>query len=174
MNMKWSLIPALALVAVPALHAQASPNVGAARALYEMNEGFLVKTAEQVAEDVYGFKPTPEVRTLGQILGHVASANFMFCATAMGEKSPATTDYEKAASKAEIVKGLKDAFAYCDKAYQMTDAKAAEAATVFGAKQNRLYALMFNMAHNNEHYGNLVTYMRLKGITPPSSQRGGM
>jgi uncharacterized damage-inducible protein DinB len=170
--MKWTLFAAM-LVAAPALQAQSpdSPNVAAMRALYEMNKGVLSKTADQVAEDLYGFKPTPEVRSLGQLLGHVANANFMFCSMALGEKSPNATDYEKAATKADIVAGIKEAFSYCDKAFQMSDAKAAEAATVFGSKQNRLYALAFNVAHNNEHYGNLVTYMRLKGMTPPSSQR---
>jgi len=170
--MKWTMFAAM-LVAAPALQAQSpdSPNVAAMRALYEMNKGVVIKTAEQVAEDLYGFKPTPEVRSLGQLLGHVANANFMFCSMALGEKSPNATDYEKAATKADIVAGIKEAFSYCDKAFQMSDAKAAEAATVFGSKQNRLYALVFNVAHNNEHYGNLVTYMRLKGMTPPSSQR---
>jgi uncharacterized damage-inducible protein DinB len=172
--MRLYLIPALAILAVPALNAQDSPNMAAVRALYEMNKGVVIKTAEQVAEDLYGFQPTPEVRSMGQLLGHVANANYSFCSAALGEKSPSPSNYEKAATKADIVKGITGSFAYCDTAYQMTDAKAAEAATVFGSKQNRLYALVFNVAHNNEHYGNLVTYMRLKGMTPPSSQRGGM
>jgi hypothetical protein len=92
-----------------------------------------------------------------------------------GEKSPAATDFEKATSKAALVQGIKDAFAYCDGAYQISDAKAnTEQVTFFGSMTgSRLWALMFNVAHNNEHYGNLVTYFRLKGMVPPSSQ-GGM
>jgi uncharacterized damage-inducible protein DinB len=168
------IVAVLFAAAMPAAgHAQAGPLVTPVRGTYDAAKGYVVRTAAKVPEDLLSFKPTPEVRSFGQILGHIANANFMFCALAKGEKSPQTMDYEKAATKAELIKGLNAAFAYCDGVYGgMSDATAAEAIDVFGQKQTRMYALSLNAAHDFEHYGNLVTYMRLKGIVPPSSEGG--
>ena len=69
------------------------------------------------------------------------------------------------------MQALNAAFAYCDKAYDgMTDAHAAEMVKFFGREQAKLTVLAFNNAHNDEHYGNMVTYMRMKGLVPPSSE----
>jgi len=166
----------LALAAVvAALPVTASAQgVASIKPLYETFRGYLVAAAQQMPEADYSFKPTPEVRSFGELLGHTANANFMFCAAVLGEESPNKTDYEKAASKAEIVKGIEASFAYCDKAYAIEDAKGMEEITFFGRKGTRLWVLNFNATHDAEHYGNVVTYMRLKGMVPPSSQRGGM
>ncbi|MBI2615578.1 MAG: hypothetical protein HYW52_07895 [Gemmatimonadetes bacterium] len=105
----------------------------------------------------------------------MANANYLFCSTVKGEENPSASDFEKTTSKAALVQALKDAFAYCDTAYQIADMKAMEEVTLMGSmKGSRLWALVFNVAHNNEHYGNVVTYFRLKGMVPPSSQGGGM
>lgn len=142
-------------------------------AVYGAGKTFLVRAAEQMPEEHYGFKPTPEVRSFGAIVGHVASSMYFFCSTGAGDANPKQgVDIEKTVTdKAGLVQAIKDAFAYCDKAYQITDAKGLEPVEFFGMKTNRLGALAFNAGHNYEHYGNLVTYMRLKGMTPPSSQR---
>ncbi len=141
--------------------------------LYTSIRGFLIKSAEQMPESDYGFKPTPEVRSFGELIGHVANASYLFCSGAMSEKSPAKVDYEKTVTaKAGLVEGLKAALAYCDKAYEMSDMKSVEKVTFFGTENTRLWVLNFNVAHDFEHYGNIVTYMRLKGMVPPSSQRG--
>jgi uncharacterized damage-inducible protein DinB len=143
-------------------------------AVYGAGKNFLVRAAEQMPEEHYGFKPTPEVRSFGQIVGHVANSMYFFCSTGAGEANPKEgVDIEKTVmEKAGLVQAIKDAFTYCDKAYQIPDAKGMEPVDLFGMKTNRLGALAFNAGHNYEHYGNLVTYMRLKGLTPPSSQRG--
>ncbi|HEX9894978.1 MAG TPA: DinB family protein [Gemmatimonadales bacterium] len=142
-------------------------------AVYGAGKGFLLRAAEQMPEADYSFKATPAVRSFGEIVGHVADANYMFCSTATGAANPKQgSSAEKLATKAELVQALKDAFAYCDQAYQIPDAKGVEPVDLFGMKTNRLGALAFNAGHNYEHYGNIVTYMRLKGMTPPSSQRG--
>jgi uncharacterized damage-inducible protein DinB len=126
-------------------------------------------------EAKYSFKPVDAVRSYGQIIGHVADANFMFCATAKGEKNPAEgKGYEKVAGKAALVQALKDAFAYCDAVYTWPDAKFTDMAELFGTKMTRLGWLIMNVAHDNEHYGNIVTYLRINGLVPPSSQGGGM
>ena len=132
----------------------------------------VVKAAEQMPEENYSFKPTPEVRSFGQLIGHIADAQFSFCgAVAQDGTKPPGAEKTKT-SKADLVQALKDSVAYCDKAYDgLTDAKAAELATFFGGRKfPKLTILDFNSAHVDEHYGNIVTYMRLKGLTPPSSQ----
>jgi uncharacterized damage-inducible protein DinB len=145
----------------------------AVRPLYENVKGYLIAAAEQVPEDKYSYRPTPEVRSFGELMGHVAGANFAFCSGALGEENPNSTNYEEAPSKAAIVEGVKAAFAYCDTAFEMSETKAMEETTFFGQTGSRLWVLMFDVAHDWEHYGNVVTYMRLNGMVPPSSQ-GGM
>ena len=123
----------------------------------------------------FAFKPTPQVRSFAELIGHVVNANFFFCSMAKGEKSPATANYEKVADKAALVKGLNDALAYCDGAYTATtDANFADLVKVAGPNgqdTRRGAMLMFNTTHNNEHYGNIVVYLRLKGHVPPSTAR---
>lgn len=122
----------------------------------------------------YAFRPVDTVRTYGQILAHLAGANYVFCAAAKGEKAPYGEDaFEKTATtKADIIKALGDSVAYCDAVYSgMTDARAAETVELpFGmGKGTRSFLLMLNTGHVQEHYGNLVTYLRIKGLVPPSS-----
>ena len=162
---------ALLSLAPAAVQAQGMASM---QPLYATSKGWLIRSAEGMPDANYSFKPTPEVRSFGELIGHVANANFAICATAKGEKSPATQDFEKTTEKAALVKAIKDAFAYCDPVYQMADADLSAAAELFGMKMSRLGFAFMNVTHNNEHYGNLVTYFRLKGMVPPSSQRPGM
>ncbi len=161
----------VAAVAAPAA-AQTGPTVGAMKMQYEMVKGNITKSAEKVSEDLYAFKPTPEVRSLGQLFGHIADANYTFCSNASGTKGPEGSFEKTKTSKADLQKALADSFAFCDAAFGgMTDAKGAETVNLFGMQQTRLSVLAFNTAHDFEHYGNLVTYMRLKSIVPPSSEQ---
>lgn len=139
----------------------------------------LADAAEAMPADEYSFRPTPEVRTFAQMVGHLANANFFFCSQIAGEKSPATSaDYKQISDKAALVKALKDSLDYCDQVYAATtDATftlPVQIANVGGqgsTKTVRGAMLMYNTAHNDEHYGNLVVYMRLKGHVPPSTAR---
>jgi hypothetical protein len=98
----------------------------------------------------------------------------MICGTASGMKSASTVDAEKLATKAEIQKALAASFSECDHAFQMiTAANANEGITLFGMAHTRIGGMAFNTAHNFEHYGNIVTYMRINGLVPPSSGGGG-
>ena len=131
----------------------------------------LLRSAEKMPEENYSFKPTDTVRSYGQIVGHVADAQYLFCSIALGEKNPAPKIEQSKTSKADLIAALKDAFAYCDKAYDgMTDASATQMVTLFGNDAPKLGVLTVNNMHNLEHYGNLVTYMRMKNIVPPSSE----
>ncbi len=165
-------VVALLLVAAPAT--AVAQGIPAITPLYEMTKGWLVKSAEMLPEADYGFKPTPAVRSFGQLIGHVANSNYMMCATVKGEKNPATQDFEKTTEKAALVQALKDALAYCDPVYKMADADLTATAEMFGMKMTRLGWAFLNVTHDNEHYGNLVTYLRMKGLVPPSSQGPGM
>ncbi len=174
-KLAWLSCCAVLLSASPAL-AQGDPMAQAIKSQFEIVKGYLTKTAAQVSEENYAFKATPEVRSLGAIIGHVADANFNICSTASGTPSPMKASVEKTmTTKAELSKALGDSLAFCEAALDgMTAAKSAEMVKFFGNEQPRLAVLAFDVAHNFEHYGNLVTYMRLKGMVPPSSQRSGM
>lgn len=131
----------------------------------------VVRAAEKMPEENYAFKPVPEVRSFGQLIGHIADSQFMICSAAKGEKrAPAAVEKTKT-SKADLVSALKESVAYCDAVYaETTDAKGAETIKMFGRDRTRAAALIMNLSHSNEHYGNLVTYMRSKGLVPPSSE----
>ncbi len=139
---------------------------------YARLKSILGRSAEKMPEENYSFKPVDTVRSYGQIVGHLADAQYEFCSMALGEKSPGLDIEHTKTSKADLIAALNTAFAYCDKAYDsMTDASATQTIKLFGNDAPRMSALMVNNMHNMEHYGNLVTYMRIKGIVPPSSER---
>lgn len=170
------LAGAILLASSPAL-AQENPLTTAAKQTLQLIKNNVVKSAEQMSEENYAFKPTPEVRTFGQLIGHIANANFMICSRATDAENPSKEDVEETkTAKADLQKALADSFAFCETQFDaLTDARAAEMVDFFGGmKQTRLGVLQFNTAHDFEHYGNIVTYMRLKGMVPPSSQRSGM
>jgi len=176
--MRRRIVTGLATVVLltPALLAQAPTTMTLATKMqFDEVKGYLSKTAQKVPENLYSFKPTPEVRSFGQIIGHVADANFLICAAAAGEKPPQSGFEKDKTAKADLVKGLNDSIAYCDKVFaSMNDQKGLEQVKFFNGNQTpRVAVLAYNNSHCNEHYGNLVTYMRLKGILPPSSERGG-
>jgi uncharacterized damage-inducible protein DinB len=169
--MKVVLLPFIALTIAASAAAQTGTAVSGVSTIYTVAKNNLIRAAEQMPEADYSFQATKDVRTFGQLVGHVADANFMFCSMVTGEANPNKGSLEKTVTaKADLVKGLKDAFAFCDKAYQIGDSKGLEAADLFGMKTNKVGVLAFNAGHDMEHYGNIVTYMRLKGMVPPSSQ----
>ena len=139
---------------------------------YGTIRNYVIRAAEKMAGEDYGFQPTPEMRTFGQLIGHIADDQYNYCSAVMGEKR--SSSFEKAVPpKAEMVAGLKAAFAYCNSAYDaMADNWAQEQIKFSGRDRPRLAALMYNTQHAWEHYGNVVVYMRLKGLVPPSSERG--
>jgi uncharacterized damage-inducible protein DinB len=181
MRLSASIVCSIALLC-PTLHAQqkapamANPVSQAIRDTWEGAKRNVRESADQMSETDYSFKPTDSVRTFGQILAHLAGASYVYCSSARGEKTPhEEDDFEKTeTTKAQIVKVLNDSITYCDAAYtSLTDRTAAEVVPMaFGGKEAaRASALMRNVGHYQEHYGNLVTYFRIKGMVPPSSRR---
>jgi uncharacterized damage-inducible protein DinB len=168
------------LVALPALAqppaAPAGPTDPLSRVLFGMYNIIklnVTQSADKMPEADFGYQPTKEVRTFGQMLAHVANSNYSYCATAKGEPNPNKDDFEKTkTTKADIAKALADSFAFCDGVYStLTDAKAMELITAGQNQVPRARALISVISHDNEHYGNLVTYLRLKGLVPPSTER---
>lgn len=149
------------------------PAVASVKGTFDLARTNILKAASQVGDDLYAFKPTPEVRSMGALFGHIADANFMICSAASGEK-PTMSDIEKTkTTKKDLVAALEASFTFCESAFSgMTAARANETVKFFlPGTHTRLGILAFNNAHDFEHYGNVVTYMRLKGLVPPSSQR---
>ena len=166
---------ALVCLAVPAAvlaQGQDNPISGFQKGAYKRISDILVRSAEKMPEENYSFKPTDAVRSYGQVVGHVADAQYLFCSIALGEKNPGLNIEKTKTSKADLIASLKEAIAYCDKAYDgLTDATAAQPVKLFGNDAPRLGALEVNLVHNMEHYGNMVVYLRIKNIVPPTSEQ---
>lgn len=152
----------------PGLYAQSSA-VGELKANYTGIKNNLMRAAEAVPEEDYSFKPTPDMRSLGALIGHIADVGVMYCSTAAG-KSERVSSASKT-SKADLVAALKASFERCDAVFDsLTDATAAEPVSLgrMGSK-SKLGWLVSAVAHDNEEYGYLAVYLRLKGVVPPSS-----
>lgn len=168
----------MAITAV-VLAALATPAFAQSKALAEslarMHAGVgrnVVEAAEKMPEADFAFQPTKDVRTFGGFVGHVANAAYSYCSRAKGEANPNKEDFEKTLGKTPLVAAIKGATTYCDAVYKaMTDAALSEMVTMGQSQQPRGQILVQNISHSNEHYGNLVTYMRLKGLVPPSTER---
>jgi uncharacterized damage-inducible protein DinB len=160
------------IMAEQAASAPANPLSAGSKKTYSIIKNYITKAAAKMPEENYGFKATPDVRSFGQLVGHIADANYMFCSQASGEANPSKNIEKTKTSKADLVSAIKDSVAYCNKVFgTMTDAKGSETTKFRSFDLARLTLLSLNTAHTDEHYGNMVTYLRLKGIVPPTSER---
>ena len=134
--------------------------------------------AEQFPEDKYTWQPTPDVRTWAQLVAHMtddANGNCWMIGGAAAAPGPAErgTPAPNAKSKADLVAGYRTAIDLCKKAFDnVTTANMMEPGGGRG-NASKLGQLISIMAHTNEHYGNMVTYMRLQNLVPPSSAGRG-
>jgi uncharacterized damage-inducible protein DinB len=165
----WAAASVAALAQTPPA-APANPITASEKGVYTFISGFVIAAAEKMPEENYSFKPTPDVRSFGQLVGHVADAQYFFCSTATSEPAPTKAIEKTKTSKADLVAALKEAVDYCNKAYAgMTDTQGAQMVKFMNFQLARLTVFSINTAHTDEHYGNMVTYLRMKGIVPPSS-----
>ncbi len=130
----------------------------------------LTAAAEQMREEDYAFRPTPEVRSFGQLLAHVAGTNYFFCSAAAGETAPVRGVEESVTSRDGIRAALAASFDYCDAAFATASRYADATVELMGSPRSPMAVLTFRNYHALLHYGNVVTYMRLRGRVPPSSQ----
>jgi len=166
--------PAQAPPPVPAQAAPANPISASENKMYTMLSGVVIAAAEKMPEESYSFKPTPDVRSFGQLVGHLADSQYFFCSSVQGETKPSGKVEKNKTNKADLLAALKEAVAYCQKTYAgMTDAKGSETMKLMNQDFAKLTVLSANTAHDYEHYGNMATYMRLKGIVPPTSEKKG-
>ncbi len=179
---KFLSIALLCLPAIPAMAQTAAPDANPMatwlRQFYTGNKNNILRTAEKMPEANYNMHPgtQQDVRTFGQQVGHVANYNFLWCSQAKGEKNPNTGNLEKLNTKAEFIKAATDAFAYCDPVYAaLTDASGTQMVDITlengqQRKNLRMGLLTLNYAHNNEIYGSMVIFLRMKDIVPPASE----
>jgi uncharacterized damage-inducible protein DinB len=172
LHLLFLVLAATAACSVP-LWSQDNPLSTEAKSDYKVVRNLVIRAAEKVPDAGYFFKPTPEVRSFGQLIGHIADDQYRYCSAAKGESK--SSQFEKdPPPKAEMVAALKSAFAYCDTAYEeLVDASATEKVVFLGRTIPKLTVFTLHAGHAWEHYGNAVVYMRLQGIVPPSSERAG-
>jgi uncharacterized damage-inducible protein DinB len=159
------LIATLATAA--GLHAQSSPRAEV-KAGFQGASGNILKAAEKMPEADYNFKPTPDIRTFGQLIAHVADAQLGLCSILKGE--PKRGDAASKTAKAELIAALKASSEYCEVAYSgVVDADEGTLVKSPRGDRSKLGLMVFNVAHDNEMYGTIAVYLRLKGIVPPST-----
>ena len=141
--------PAVTLAQEPAKPAPPPITAsGGLKNLYTNVRGWITRAAEAMPEEHYSFKPTPDVRSFGELLGHVANAQYSFCAAPRKMASPNKTNIEKTATtKAALVAALKESFAFCDPAYDLADAGLTEMVKSGQREVAAGYGLTFNVAH---------------------------
>lgn len=157
------------LLTVPTLQAQENPFSADARQTYALIKDSILRAADRMPAEDYSFRSTPKVRSFGEMIAHVADAQVRMCGVVSGE-SPKAGAASKI-TKPELVAALKASFDYCDPIYaSMTDA--AGAARVRWARwdMSKLGLLNWNISHDNEMYGIIGAFLRLKGLVPPSSE----
>ncbi len=170
-----ALVLAAAVAAKPQAPAQqqAPSLVTEVQNTFNAIKGNITKSADQFPEDKYTWQPTPQVRSWARLIAHISDDNNGACSALIGEQSPARLDSEDSQNstankmtKADLQKGLADSFARCDKAFTaVTDANMMER----NGRRSKIGTLIYDTSHINEHYGNLVTYMRLNNMVPPST-----
>lgn len=133
---------------------------------------YWLSATDQIPDSLYGYRPVPEVRRIAELVAHIIDAEFAVCAGLRGDP-PRPPQFEKAAitAKARLRPLLQQAMEYCAGAYATgTDRSLGDQVDFFGTPVVRQFAMTHDIAHMNEHYGNLVTYMRLLRMVPPSSR----
>jgi len=164
-----SILFIAALGGALALQAADNPLSTELKQNYDMRKNAILAEADRMPDADYSFKATPETGTFGSRVSHVADAQMMICSAVKGESKKADTAGKT--SKADIMAALKESFDYCDGVYDsLTDATATQEVKVFGHPETKLSALWGNVVHDNEMYGYMAVYLRLKGLVPPTSE----
>lgn len=179
--MRFLLCMAVVLMAAASAAGQsADPLTGGARINYSIIKDYVTRAAAKMPEEHYGFAPASDARSFAAIIGHIADANYRLCSIVAGQSPPMETEVEKTMTRRfELRRVLDLSFAFCDKQYTaMTDSAGATLVTFEAGDEGqrapvrlpKLGVLAFQTQHAFEHYGNLVTYLWMKGIVPPSSE----
>ena len=159
----------------PAVSQVTAPDPGALVVSMQLGaqhiRAMFTQAVPQMSEADFAFKPTPQVRSFGQLLAHVAETNYWFCAAAMGEAQPVSNIEKTRTTRADITKALEESFVYCARAFEsMNDPANVNRAVTFHGQPNTAGALLnFRNYHSLLHWGNAITYLRLRGKVPPTA-----
>lgn len=144
--------PARAAASQPA---RVDPAMAAAQRSFTEASGWVTRAADLVPSERYAYRPAQTVRTFGQVIGHIADAYTYYCGRAAGRSVEWSDATEKGVTtKAALTAKLKQALDGCVAVYGGT---------------GQIAPLIENVGHTSLHYGNLVTYIRMMGLVPPSS-----
>jgi hypothetical protein len=142
------------------------------QAAYNRLKPNVLKAAEKMPEADFQYKPTADIRTFARIVNHVTEAQFRVCSALNGTTVDPKSVPSDTADKATVIAGLTASFAACDKAYgALTDATITEVLTLGSVKRSRIGLAWGNVSHDNEQYAELSTYLRLKGLVPPTAEK---
>lgn len=171
--MTTNRLSALVLVAMLAgaasLKAQSNPISADAKTDYASIKAVLLQAAANMPEENYGFRAMPKALSYGEMIAHVADTQMDLCAIAKGEQKKGNAAGK--ISKGDLSAALKTSFAYCDPVYDsLTDAGGAKVVNMYSHDRSKLGVLFFNVEHDNDIYGQMVAYMRIKGIMPESTE----
>jgi hypothetical protein len=154
---------------VAAAVAQTAPVMDAVRLQYGNAKRNMIEAARAMPAEQYAFRLTPPQRAYGEWIEHTAGMNLRVCATAQG--APAPVAPKTNGSKEEILQAIEASFAFCDASLAaMTDERALRVVNE-NPRRTALDSLLGLIANLNSHYGNMVGYLRVKGITPPTTAR---
>lgn len=143
-----------------------------ARANYEAVAKYLLEGAAKMPDEGYAFRPSPDVRTFAQLVGHIAEAQYIACSLVRGEEYKPRGIEQNLSKKPELMAALEVAVGFCRESWgRFTPGAMADSVTLFGQKRTKLGAMDLATAHAFEHYGNMATYLRMKGVVPPSSAK---
>jgi hypothetical protein len=159
----------LLLCAASFAAAQNAPVMDAVRLQYGNAKRNLIEAARLMPAEEYAFRLTPPQRPYGEWIEHTAALNLRVCATAQGAQPPAAP--KPGPAKDDLVAALEASFAFCDAALAaMTDEQALRVVRD-NPRRTAIDLLLGLIANLNSHYGNLVGYLRMKGLTPPTTAR---
>ena len=131
-------------------------NAGLLQQGFDEVNGWITTAAQAVPADKYTYRPTKDVRTFGELIGHIADGYNFYCSRATGKRVEWSDAVAKGATdKTTLAAQLKAATGVCSAAH--------------GGASAGSPLLIQNYGHANLHYGNVITYMRMLGLTPPSS-----
>jgi len=165
-------LPLLLAGLVPAQDA----TMAALRNLYEGQQRNIVEAAEKIQASDYNFAPSHDVMSLGAILAHLGDVNYSICASLKGEKNPSAGPIAKRApAKPEMLAAVKESYAYCNGVLGgMKDADLAANYQAGATTRTKAWNALHLLEHMTLHYGNIITYMRIRGLVPPETERRQM
>jgi DinB superfamily len=156
------------LTASSAFAQSANPFVSELKQFYTIRKGDLLKAADRMPSEGYDFKPAPDMRSFGQLIAHIADAQMTFCSGAKGQ--PIHLNAASKTSKVDLVAALKASFDECDGVFDSTtDATAIQRMTAGDTQRSKFWSLLYATLHDNEEYGYLAVYLRLRNLVPPST-----